>query len=421
MKPHEIVKNVWFILFLFLNFQAFAQYEAPFYLKFTEADMRSLVEQRLIKNVINKALATPLTEENEDSWEAAFNAMEVVGYSSPFTWQKVQEAMTAMSFHSLSFQRSALEAVYALYPKDFMSEVSHLMKNTTDTKIFGMCAVYLLKSDRNTSGMIEDALRKNFSDSLRNHPILRGLTRFMNEDPGIKAQTEQALKTLISKSFLPGETVVYSFQRKNRDYPGLVMVRKKDGSFVRDNGEYFHAPQLARGIANLPYFLTKGNTPQGLYRMFGFGVSSNQSIGPTANIQLGMPVELSKAKFFDNKEDNSEWSIEDYRKVLPDAVKNFTPLFETYIAGSAGRNEIIAHGTTIDPAYYVGKPYYPMTPTEGCLSTKEFWDGKLIYSDQQRLVNALLAAGGAYGYLLVLELNDEDRPVTLKDVLPLMP
>ena len=151
--------------------------------------------------------------------------------------------------------------------------------------------------------------------------------------------------------------------------------------------------------------------------MFGFGVSRNQSIGPTANIQMGMPVELSREKFFDNRKMKGEWSIEDYRQLLPESVRDYKPLYETYIAGSAGRNEIIAHGTTIDPSYYIGKPYYPMTPTEGCLCTKEFWDGKLIYSDQQRLINAMLSAGGAYGYVVVIELNDEQQPVVIDDVL----
>ena len=58
--------------------------------------------------------------------------------------------------------------------------------------------------------------------------------------------------------------------------------------------------------------------------------------------------------------------------------------------------------------------YYPYTPTAGCLSTKEIWDasGKCIFSDQQKLANAVKKAGGANGYLIVLELDDAQKIIT---------
>jgi len=59
----------------------------------------------------------------------------------------------------------------------------------------------------------------------------------------------------------------------------------------------------------------------------------------------------------------------------------------------------------------------------GCLCTKEIWneeDGKRITSDQQQLVNAIQLAGGPNGYYIVIELNDEQRPVTPEDILPLL-
>jgi hypothetical protein len=97
------------------------------------------------------------------------------------------------------------------------------------------------------------------------------------------------------------------------------------------------------------------------------------------------------------------------------------PFCETFFAGMAGRTEIIAHGSTVDPSYYKGTLYYPLTPTLGCLCTKEMWDGetgKRKQSDQQKLVDALQQAGGADGYYIVVELNDEQRAVELNDLLP---
>ena len=89
----------------------------------------------------------------------------------------------------------------------------------------------------------------------------------------------------------------------------------------------------------------------------------------------------------------------------------------------AGRTEIIAHGTTVDPAYYKGKPYFPLTPTQGCLCTKEIWDessGKLLESDQQKLADAVSKAGGPYGYTIVINLDDSQHNITMEEILPFL-
>ena len=96
------------------------------------------------------------------------------------------------------------------------------------------------------------------------------------------------------------------------------------------------------------------------------------------------------------------------------------PLYHSYYAGLIGRSEIIAHGTTLDPKLYSDKPYYPLTPSQGCLCTREVWNGKRLESDQQKLINALLKAGGANGYCVVIELDDKQSAVTLSDILPLL-
>ncbi|MEO9098916.1 MAG: hypothetical protein ABI267_01250, partial [Ginsengibacter sp.] len=131
---------------------------------------------------------------------------------------------------------------------------------------------------------------------------------------------------------------------------------------------------------------------------------------------------LSLQKFFDNNYiTDSTWTIDYYQKLIPKNLKDFLPLYESYYAGLAGRSEIIAHGTTIDPSFYLGKPYYPLTPTQGCLCTKEIWNGKRLESDQEKLVNGLLKAGGANGYCVVIEIDNKKAPVKLKDVMAYLP
>jgi hypothetical protein len=225
--------------------------------------------------------------------------------------------------------------------------------------------------------------------------------------------------------FLQNHTILYSFQRRNRNYPGLAMIRDSLGNFVMDEqGNIFSVPQLARSINNLPYYLTNGNTPQGIFRMHGFDTSTTTFIGPTTNIQLTMPFETSLQHFFiDSTITDELWTEDWYKKLLPYTLKNSATLYESFYAGKAGRTEIIAHGTTVDPEYYTGALYYPQTPTMGCLCTKEIWsetDGKRLESDQQKLVSALQAAGGANGYCVVIEIDDAQKPVSPAEILSLL-
>jgi hypothetical protein len=88
---------------------------------------------------------------------------------------------------------------------------------------------------------------------------------------------------------------------------------------------------------------------------------------------------------------------------------------EAFIAGKAGRTEIIAHGTTIDPEYFAGQPFYPISPTLGCLCAEELWNantGKLALSEQLKLVNTFLRSPGSSGYLMVINLDNQHKSIS---------
>ena len=95
------------------------------------------------------------------------------------------------------------------------------------------------------------------------------------------------------------------------------------------------------------------------------------------------------------------------------------PITESYYAGRIGRSEILSHGTTIDPEYFRGKPYYPLTPTLGCLCAKEIWNsstGKLDQSEQFKLLNGFLSTPGTMGYLMVINLDNQQKAVSKKEI-----
>lgn len=413
---------LFFFLFVLPAGKSHAQQEVPLYTSYTTVAAREKLKERLIRNAITRGLSFPLSDSTEENWQDAFSATEVLAYHPPFVFDKIREGFDSAGGRSVLFQRSLVEVAYTGYPHRFTQQVKHLLNQASDPKVFAMCAEYLMRDnpDKELRTYISGRLLHQFADSLLQQPVLFTLQRRLHATDGHTDVARSILGAMTDKNFLPGQVVMYSFQRKNRDYPGLVLVRRTDGSFVKDSsGRFFAVPQLARSITNLPGYLSNGNTPQGLFKMYGFGVSMSPFIGPTPNIQMAMPGEVSPGFFMgDSTITDSVWTLDWYKRLLPPALQQYAPLYESYYAGLAGRSEIIAHGSTTDPGYYKGAVYYPLTPTQGCLCTRELWDGNRIESDQQKLVNALLSAGGATGYCVVVEIDDEPRPVAIHDILP---
>jgi hypothetical protein len=112
-------------------------------------------------------------------------------------------------------------------------------------------------------------------------------------------------------------------------------------------------------------------------------------------------------------------SLNLYVQLLPPGWRQYAPMMEAWAAGRIGRTEIIAHGTTIDPEYFKDKPFYPLTPTMGCLCAKELWNptsGHLLVSEQNNLVNAFLSTRGRQGFLVVINIDDQRKPVSRGEV-----
>lgn len=414
-------------LIISLSLAATAQTDSIVFSKFTTAQNRSKFYNNLIHNSITKNLSLPLTDTTEENWQEAIYAMELIGYKESWAIAKLKIAADSLKKRSIDFQKTFLELVYASKLKNFTPQADELFKTTVNGKVFAMCAEYLLLIDtsRKNKTYVGSIVSKR-TNQLHNDDdfiAVSGLSRHLdNIDKVKKISLPVFFKPLFKKEYLKGNTIIYSIQRKNRNYPGLVLIKDTAGNFVtNENGTFFAVTQLARSLSSLPFYITNGNTPQGIFRMDGFDKSRSNFIGPTENIQLTMPGETSIKHFLkDSTIVDSTWKKEWYAKLLPKGLATYDPLYESFYAGTAGRTEIIAHGTAVDPEYYKGQVYYPYTPTAGCLCTKEIWDatGKRMVSDQKKLADAVKKAGGANGYLILLELNDAQKAVTPEEILP---
>ncbi len=411
------------IVTLFFYVKIFAQADSEPIVKNAITANREKTYNNIVNNIITKNLTLPLTDSTEESWQDAFYSLELINYRSVWVDERIKLAFAGVEKRSVGFQRALLELAYSNYKGTFIKAADTLMQKTTDPKIFAMAAEYYMMAGGKDMNAWNKVIRE-FSkrkDKDKNIPVYYGLLTGLITGYSEKKDLPGFINDL--KKSIPGQTLLISFQRKNRNFPGIVIIRDASGNFIKDEtGNIFSVPQLARSMSNLPFYLTNGNTPQGIFRMDGFEVSKSMAIGPTTNIQLLMPYETSPGYFLkDPGIRDTVWTEDLYKKLLPERLKEYLPLYESFYAGKAGRTEIIAHGTTINTDYYRNQSFYPLTPTQGCLCTREIWstvNGKRVESDQQKLVDALKVAGGANGYCMVIEIDDQQKPVSINEILP---
>jgi hypothetical protein len=380
----------------------------------TTKENRVKFKAETIQNTILANITKPLISETEKDWEAAFWASEVLQYKDEILKIKLKEAFDYYENASPSFQRSLIQNAFTLFPNQFDNEIIRIMNSTDNSKIFAMCVNYL--KGRFSSEELYEIMNKKFADH-ENDPILF----MLSEDLNSSMVNNPPIVDLLTHNFGENNFVIYSFQRKNRDYKGIALVKNTDGKFVRNSdGSLFAIPQFARAVTNLPTYITNGNTPQGIFSFQGFAVSSNVFIGPTTNIQLVMPFEADPKKYFKDYNLNAIWNIDLYKNLLPESWKEYTQIYEAYYAGKAGRTEIIAHGTTINPQFYKEEIYYPYTPSLGCLTANEIWSdktGERLESDQQKLVDALKSINAERGFFILVEIDNQHKDVTIADIL----
>jgi hypothetical protein len=320
------------------------------------------------------------------------------------------------------YLRTMLSAAHTQFWNEAAPLISPLLPKIKTPREFAIAAYTLLRSDASAPNktLIATQMRSSFPD-WQNEARLRALEHRLRLDVGAELAQRPSLVELLAAPIRAGYPVVFSFQRRDRERPGLAMVRGADGRFVRNvNGSFFTIVQLAFARTNLPGTITNGNTPQGLFVIKGTGTATNKWIGPTPFLESVLPIEAKLSLFEHGTAAESEvWTEARYESFLPPSWKNYFPIKEAFLAGLAGRDEILAHGNAVNPAYYRDEPYFPAAPSAGCLVAAEYWskeDGTLVHSDQLALVKAFVSGGKDIGYLIVVEIDDRPRAVVLADV-----
>lgn len=384
----------------------------------TTADARTaFIAERLA--FIQESLSK---EPDTENWPGALWAVMLVQDRRPLVRQAVEKGLGQLADLPERLHRPLLQAASALYPGEFTREIAAALPKLGEPRAFTAAAAYLLAEDATAPNRahIRTVMEATFPERSQTDPRLVHLMAELDTPPAEAVAARPPLVDLLKHEYAPGRPVLFSFQRVDRRQPGLAVIRGTGGRFLRhEDGTLFAVSHLAHAKTNLPATVTYGNSPEGVYTIVGTGEAGNQFIGPTPYLGSRVPGEASVADFRHVTGDGREWSLDVYTEMLPESWRGYAPFREAYYAGMAGRGEMICHGTTIEPGFFEGRPYYPLTPSAGCLVTREVWSprtGRLVQSDQYALLKAWLSTGTDRGHLVVVELDNAPRPVTLDEV-----
>jgi hypothetical protein len=320
------------------------------------------------------------------------------------------EALPTLGQRDAETQRALLTAAHTLYPAEAAPLIWPLLPQLTASKPFAIAAYTLLQADPGAAERLRAIVPQQFPNWADDARLTALVLRLR---PSAAAQPP--LPELLAAPLRPGFAAIVSLQRPGRQQMGLALVRAADGRFVRDAaGQLFTSPQLALARTGLPGTITNGNTPQGVFTVVGAGTATNPNIGPTPYLHSKLPIEATPAEFeHADAAPAAEWSEAVYDSFLPESWRAWAPIKEAWLAGRAGRDELLVHGTTINPAYYAGSSYFPGTPQQGCLISNEDWEpatGRLRASRHLMLAQTYAAAAARpdlAGYLIVVELPGE--------------
>ena len=397
---------------------------------YTPADFVSKIasfdgEREAYNEVMEKIRATLDTPSpTNDAAAGAFWSMAFINTGQERGRSMISGAVDSVGSASTDLQREILSAAYAQFPLEAFSAVEKILPTLTTPREFAVAAYTLLKVDASATRKtwMDNLMRARFAD-WQNEGRLRALEHVLTTDLVAERRARPPLADMLAAPLRAGVPVIYSIQRNDRRHMGLAIVRGADGRFRRNaDGSHFSLPHLALSLRNLPGTITNGNTPQGIFTIVGAGTATDKWIGPTPYLESKVPFEATVAEFMHAARigvESDAWREAFYEALLPPSWRNFFPIKEAYLAGLAGRNEMLLHGTVINAAYYRGESYYPGTPSAGCLVASETWhpDGRMRTSDQLTLLKSFTAEGLDRGYLVVVEIDDQPAPVMFADVL----
>jgi hypothetical protein len=333
------------------------------------------------------------------------------------------EALKALdeidSFHYDLVQRLRLEILKLKY-----NRISHLsielQQDLENALLVPLAETKLIYTIAAYESELLKANHKNLIKLAQNHPQYYDIV-------GDEERKQELSKNIIADLFyaspdvttyMNGEYVnsvkLFMFCRTNRLYPCLMVMRDVHGEVVRNqDGSIWTHRALASSARGLPSYTRNGNTPAGVWTI--------DSVMPYADQQISFgKFRRMIINFIPKSQDEAL-----LKSLLPESSHNEAWWHQSLTARDIGRNLFRIHGTgklNTDPS----TPYYPFMRTSGCIAQREnSYEGK-VFKDQRVLLDSIMTSMDlnpefeneikVKGILFVMEVDDENHPVTSQDL-----
>jgi hypothetical protein len=379
----------------------------------------------------------PVTDANERYWRSLLWSTAVTEPQSTVVDTTIAQILTLTASQRLSnAQKRTVEMAMQVGTQLYLSNPTQhesIQQQLQQTIERGNpeWAAMALSALMQGGAKVED--RKQWSDRLqqrfpqwRTNPYLFTTLQAVNSLD--RPRTTPPLKDLLNWTIAPGQLQMYVICRPDRSTLCQTVLKDRRGQFVRQKGELWTVPLLTRSLHGLASIFTRGQTPQGIYRIEGSIPQPDteffRAYGTFPLVNLFVPSEPGVKAFLPNRPGQID-TLSAYQSLLPPSWRNEVSMQQSYWAGRVGRGLFRIHGSGEAPTFFTNNSRYPASagwnPTIGCLSALELYDqtGRLQQADMPKILNTLTAIGGQKftGYLIVVEVPDlENKPLAIKEI-----
>ena len=267
-----------------------------------------------------------------------------------------------------------------------------------------------------------------------NDRLLLDLTLRDLAEPVLPAE---AIEEWLEWQVAPGELQLLVFCGPDRSQLCQTLLKDGQGRWVsstpdrdqrdqRDQRDLWSVPLAGRSLHGLPWYLSRDETPQGVYRLEGFIPQPDTDFfyayGFFPLVNLFVPHEPGVERFVPGQPGTID-TLGEYQTLLPPRWRSVWAAQESYWAGQSGRSLFRIHGTGEATHFFVNADRFPQlngwNPAIGCLSAREVYDaqGNFIEGDMPKILEALQRAQNATvspkspvravtGYVIVLNVAD---------------
>lgn len=379
----------------------------------------------------------PITDANERHWRNILWTTAVVEPQEPYVAEAIAQilALTPQAGLTPSQQRTIEMAMQIGTQLYFSNPVGYgaigqqfrqTLERSPNPEWVAMALSALAKTglDPQQRRQLRDRTQQRFPQWTENvylYTTLRDLAWL--EAPSATPPLSDLLRWTIA----PNQIHLYVVCRPDRGVLCQTVVKGRNGEFLRENGQLWAKPLLLRSLHELSWNFTRGQTPQGIYRIEGVRTpdpNTFRAYGAYSLVKLFAPYEEGVREFLPGRSGQLPASLTAYQALLPPSWRSYYPIQQSYWAGKSGRGLFRIHGSGEDPRFFTNNNRYPnvfgWNPAIGCLSALELYDetGRLQQADMPPILNALTRLGGQSftGYLTVIEVPGASTPVSVDEI-----